>query len=654
MAASKNGTILEAVPVNNLGKWKTATQMSTLTILIVSRDRNVEWLSASGVGLLYVSGGLSVKMFEAEQRRLFSQFEVQEFCDNLVEGVVKALKDISKIHKKSTSTRAPVAEPSIFISEEPKEVMESLITCEDECDLPSPKPDLMFDIDNEETNGLTCFEPEHPSSLVLVSHVFEEEPLDYPHQGPRIDTKRPLDDGLGPIFDEEDELGPTFDEKAPSMTSINMENHLCFDLGTTPTSLPTGSQEHLFEPDKLSDQKRFQNGNNIHSDLVLSFDQFLKHSKGFDHLEKSLELGLQQLVFCARKSFDSFVFKENSFDLSFHKHEMITGDVFASTCALDKLMIFKTLLEQKSPRVETDFCDSVLKLDILYIVVYNTFFEKHIEPLISDSQSEFTLLCSDFEKDRHVLKKFSIMLYLDTILICNAYFDVNFERLKRVLHVLGKETLISYSSKYMSCTYDSGILVSVLTIQDKQVQSQRNVKNKSIDRAYQPEIWRCIYSRKMASKLQGKEGNDAPRIIDPGQDVVTMAEPDDSSTKDKPGWINGEHTDLIPAGETEDELEPAEENMHELKPAEVRVYELSELSDTSLELNELSDTEDGADLVAGRNGPFSAQRKIHNKFNLGRFCTKFDQTFSQSISSSFSSRIPRGNQQGSLGRAWKK
>ncbi|WZZ34674.1 hypothetical protein YC2023_018075 [Brassica napus] len=132
-----------------------------------------------------------------------------------------------------------------------------------------------------------------------------------------------------------------------------------------------------------------------------------------------------------------------------------------------------------------------------------------------------------------------------------------------------------------------------------------------------------------------------------------MAEPDDSSTKDKPGWINGEDTDLKPADETEDELEPAEESMLELKPAEVIVDELdelSELSDTSLELNELSDTEDGAGLVAGRNEHFSAQRKIHNKFNLGRFYTKFDQTFPQSISSPFSSRMPRGSQQGSLGR----
>ncbi|KAF2557166.1 hypothetical protein F2Q68_00014460 [Brassica cretica] len=97
--------------------------------------------------------------------------------------------------------------------------------------------------------------------------------------------------------------------------------------------------------------------------------------------------------------------------------------------------------------------------------------------------------------------------------------------------------------------------------------------------------------------------------------------------------------------------------MLELKPAEVIVDELdelSELSDTSLELNELSDTEDGAGLVAGRNEPFSAQRKIHNKFNLGRFYTKFDQTFPQSISSPFSSRMARGSQQGSLGRAWEK
>ncbi|WZZ20884.1 hypothetical protein YC2023_122271 [Brassica napus] len=129
-----------------------------------------------------------------------------------------------------------------------------------------------------------------------------------------------------------------------------MENQLCFDPDTTPTPLSTDIQEHcekldliislpemfvkinsedvkrfsfdkvkefcvsnsifenminffqLFEPDKFSDQKHFQIGNDINYNLVLSFDQFLKHIKGFDHLEKSLELGLQQPVFCARKS----------------------------------------------------------------------------------------------------------------------------------------------------------------------------------------------------------------------------------------------------------------------------------------------------------------------------------------------------------------
>ncbi|KAF3545515.1 hypothetical protein DY000_02007603 [Brassica cretica] len=39
---------------------------------------------------------------------------------------------------------------------------------------------------------------------------------------------------------------------------------------------------------------------------------------------------------------------------------------------------------------------------------------------------------------------------------------------------------------------------------------------------------------------------------------------------------------------------------------------------------------------------------------MGLFLSKFDQPFPQSISNPFSSRIPRGSQQGSLGRAWEK
>ncbi|KAF2544202.1 hypothetical protein F2Q68_00031584 [Brassica cretica] len=51
------------------------------------------------------------------QKRYTLRFDVQEFCDNFEKEMLKALKDVSQIHKKITSTRAPVAEPSLFISE---------------------------------------------------------------------------------------------------------------------------------------------------------------------------------------------------------------------------------------------------------------------------------------------------------------------------------------------------------------------------------------------------------------------------------------------------------------------------------------------------------------------------------------------------------
>ncbi|GFY83645.1 phosphatidylglycerolphosphate synthase 1 [Actinidia rufa] len=40
-AASQNGKLSEAVAVNNLGKWKTATQMTALTILLATRDSSM-------------------------------------------------------------------------------------------------------------------------------------------------------------------------------------------------------------------------------------------------------------------------------------------------------------------------------------------------------------------------------------------------------------------------------------------------------------------------------------------------------------------------------------------------------------------------------------------------------------------------------------
>ncbi|CAG7860619.1 unnamed protein product, partial [Brassica rapa] len=122
--------------------------------------------------------------------------------------------------------------------------------------------------------------------------------------------------------------------------------------------------------------------------------------------------------------------------------------------------------------------------------------------------------------------------------------------------------------------------------------------------------------------------DDVPWIVDPGQDGAqldpTKVSPSDEATMDEPEAKFGR------AGRSDTYLG----ELVELNQSDTYIYELdelSELSDTSLEQNELSDTEDGAGLVAGRNGPFSVQRKIHNKFNLGRFYTKFDQDFADGL-----------------------
>ncbi|KAG5397013.1 hypothetical protein IGI04_018827 [Brassica rapa subsp. trilocularis] len=525
---------------------------------------------------------------ESDPRRRLLQFDVQQFCDNFVKGVDKALKDVSKSQKKSTSTRAPVAEPSLFISkkaqgksenhfeelkdfsdslpifdESDEELIESLMFCEKNCDLPSLETE--FNLDNEQAIvELTVLQPELPSSLVLSPQVFEEEPLDFPHQCPCLDTRICLDDDLGPIFDEEDEPGPVFDEEATSITSIAMENYLCFDPGTTPAPLPPDLQEHceepsslnslpdmfvkvstddvirfgldkmkdffvsksvfdnminslkIFEPDKCLDQSRFQNVNGITSGIILSFDQFLEHNKGFHLLGRPFDLDLQQTDFCAEKSLDSLVCKGNSFDLSSSRHVLITDELFASSYALDEILIQK-LLEQKSLETENDFrdlefCGSVLQPDLLSfetdntwhflrsfrdngvvlssddILVYNTFFEKCLELLINDSQTELKLVCSDVGKDMPILKMNTVVAYLDKILVCNIYFDEHLERLKNVQFVLGKDILICDLNKYLSCTFDPGLLVFVLSIQERQVQPL----NESIGRAQQPQIWRSF------------------------------------------------------------------------------------------------------------------------------------------------------------------
>ncbi|CAN6295512.1 unnamed protein product [Urochloa humidicola] len=73
-AASQNSKVLEAVAVNNLGKWKTATQMTALTLLLASRDPSLPAqgaLATSGVALLYVSAGLAIWSLVVYMRKIW-------------------------------------------------------------------------------------------------------------------------------------------------------------------------------------------------------------------------------------------------------------------------------------------------------------------------------------------------------------------------------------------------------------------------------------------------------------------------------------------------------------------------------------------------------------------------------------------------------
>lgn len=108
------------------------------------------------------------------------------------------------------------------------------------------------------------------------------------------------------------------------------------------------------EPDKFFEEKRFSCDSEISHGLVLSFDQFMEHNKSLDYPEKTLELILQQPVLCSRKSFDSFVFKENSSVLSFSKNKIATGYLFSSSHFWKEFMV-RNFQKPKSLRAETDF-----------------------------------------------------------------------------------------------------------------------------------------------------------------------------------------------------------------------------------------------------------------------------------------------------------
>ncbi|KAF3677071.1 CDP-diacylglycerol--glycerol-3-phosphate 3-phosphatidyltransferase 2 [Capsicum annuum] len=72
-ASYQGGKLSEAVAVNNLGKWKTATQMIALTILLLTRDSSLSGagtLVASGVILLYISAWLAVWSLVVYMRKI--------------------------------------------------------------------------------------------------------------------------------------------------------------------------------------------------------------------------------------------------------------------------------------------------------------------------------------------------------------------------------------------------------------------------------------------------------------------------------------------------------------------------------------------------------------------------------------------------------
>ncbi|CAL0320674.1 unnamed protein product [Lupinus luteus] len=74
-AASQDSKLLEAVAVNNLGKWKTATQMAALTILLATRDWShggAAIVVGSGVGLLYTSAGLAIWSLVVYMRKIWN------------------------------------------------------------------------------------------------------------------------------------------------------------------------------------------------------------------------------------------------------------------------------------------------------------------------------------------------------------------------------------------------------------------------------------------------------------------------------------------------------------------------------------------------------------------------------------------------------
>ncbi|WZZ24038.1 hypothetical protein YC2023_007439 [Brassica napus] len=128
-------------------------------------------------------------------------------------------------------------------------------------------------------------------------------------------------------------------------------------------------------------------------------------------------------------------------------------------------------ISNNSHKAETDFCgDSVLKLVHSY----------------SESDLELKLLCSESDQVRHVLEMLYGSSCLENILIYNTFFDKHVEPWIRNSQFAEKFATCSLERDFVFC-FDPGILMSALSVQDRQVQSRiQSQRSESIDRDYKP------------------------------------------------------------------------------------------------------------------------------------------------------------------------
>ncbi|KAL0733921.1 hypothetical protein Bca4012_010131 [Brassica carinata] len=340
---------------------------------------------------------------------------------------------VSEIKVAEPDSAASIQEAQTETSKE-KEKSET----EQDCSLFLPQSEFNF---NNSFDELTCLEPVQPSSLVSVSQVTEEVSAE---QEPEQSTQR----------EDLEQQNSLQSETIPETLSYDLQEH-CKEFNmvvSVPEMFVKVSIEDIkrfgldkvkdfcvsksvfdnmfksfkeLKPEIIFDQKRLENQNNNISGHILSFDHFLKHGKSFDHFERVFELKLKQSDCCFRKPCDSLSrTEEKNFVMNFPMHKLVTDNFLASTyvlkesrkCHEPKLhhagVRFEILNSANISEFEIDcLCaENIYKRVGLFfddILVYNTFFDKHIALL-----------------KREINGSGCIVLYLVNILVYNTFFDM--------------------------------------------------------------------------------------------------------------------------------------------------------------------------------------------------------------------------------------